>query len=497
LRRKVLLAGLYHETNTFLRGTTGSNDFEVKLGEELYDAAGDASPLSGVLEVAQERGWDLVPLVDMRAMPGATVSDEVVESFLDAFVSGAESGATREVDGVYLDLHGAMVSESLLDVEGEILSHIRRLRGLAETPLCGVFDLHANFTAAMAENSNGLIAYRENPHTDAKEVAVESARLLDRLMETGERPVTLWEQPPVMWPPSGTGTATDPMRGLEEKARSLESERPGLLALNVLAGFPFADVPEAGVGFSAITLGDHDHARDALKELCDQAISDRETGNRTGMPLNEAMQRVREHRDGPLLIVEPSDNIGAGTPGENTHLLKAFVEEDLKEAGVIINDPQAVQELQKTPPGASARVTIGGKSGEIGAEPLTIEVQVIRHSKGHFVLEDRQSHLAAGHGERIDMGPCALVRHGGVLVLLTSRRTPPFDLGQWRSQGVDPEKLSVIGVKAAAAHRRAYDPIATTSYSVDVPGPCAENLSHLPYRRVRRPVFPRDTGVKI
>jgi microcystin degradation protein MlrC len=81
LRKKVLLAGLYHETNTFLRGTTGLSDFEVKLGEQLYDAEGDASPLSGVLEVARESRWDLVPVVDMRAMPGATVSDDVVELF--------------------------------------------------------------------------------------------------------------------------------------------------------------------------------------------------------------------------------------------------------------------------------------------------------------------------------------------------------------------------------------------------------------------------------
>ena len=496
MRKRVLLAGLYHETNTFLRATSGLSDFDVKIGEEIWAAEGDASPLSGALEVGRASGWDVMPLIDMRATPGATVSDEVVECFWDALLSAAERGATREVDGVYLVLHGAMVSESSLDVEGEILSRIRGLPGLAEKPLCGVFDLHANFTAAMAEHSTGLIAYRENPHTDAKEVAMEAAWLLDRLMETGERPITLWEQPPVMWPPSGTGTATDPMRSLEEKARSLESESSGLLAINILAGFPFADVPEAGVGFSVVTLGDRGGAREVLRELCSQTVSSREVGNRTGVSLDEAMRRIRKHQEGPVLVVEPSDNIGAGAPGENTHLLGTFIKEGLQGAGVIINDPQAVRELHETPPGASARVSIGGKSGEIGAEPLTLKVRVIRHSDGSFMLEDRHSHLAAGHGQCIDMGPCTLVRHSGVLVLLTSRRTPPFDLGQWRSQGVDPEELSVIGIKAAAGHRQAYDPIAAASYTVDLPGPCAENLERLPYRRIRRPVFPLDTDVE-
>lgn len=91
----------------------------------------------------------------------------------------------------------------------------------------------------------------------------------------------------------------------------------------------------------------------------------------------------------------------------------------------------------------------------------------------------------------IDMGPCA-VRRGGVTVLLTSHRTPPLDLGQWRSQGIDPENLFAIGVKAAFEHRPAYNPIAKTSYTVDTPGPCTENLRRLPFEHVRRPVYPLD-----
>jgi microcystin degradation protein MlrC len=91
------------------------------------------------------------------------------------------------------------------------------------------------------------------------------------------------------------------------------------------------------------------------------------------------------------------------------------------------------------------------------------------------------------------MGPSAVVRVGeGITVLLTSRKTPPFDLGQLRSQGIVPEELALIGVKAAVAHRRAYDPIAAKSYTVTTPGPCTSDLTRLPYRRIRRPVFPLD-----
>jgi microcystin degradation protein MlrC len=106
------------------------------------------------------------------------------------------------------------------------------------------------------------------------------------------------------------------------------------------------------------------------------------------------------------------------------------------------------------------------------------------------------------YGTHIDMGPSAVVRHSGsgsagsgpsgIRILLTTRKTPPFDLGQLRSQGIMPEKLFVIGVKAAVAHRRAYDPITQASYTVETPGPCSSDLRTFPYRHIRRPIFPLD-----
>jgi microcystin degradation protein MlrC len=136
---------------------------------------------------------------------------------------------------------------------------------------------------------------------------------------------------------------------------------------------------------------------------------------------------------------------------------------------------------------------IGGKGSRLDKGPLSLEVDLLWTSDGKFELEDKQSHLASMAGDHFDMGPCAVVRHRGITILLTSRKTPPFDLGQWRSQGIEPAKLSVIVVKAAVAHRRAYDPIATRMIWVDTPGPCTSNLRSLPYRHIHRPIFPLDS----
>jgi microcystin degradation protein MlrC len=259
----------------------------------------------------------------------------------------------------------------------------------------------------------------------------------------------------------------------------------------VFGGYAFADIPEVGVSFSAVTVGDRDVALNAVAELSDMALDMRELGNVFGRDLDEVLDRLPEKPQGPVLLVESADNIGGGTPGDITYILRALVQRGVKNAGVIINDPQSVKLLRECETGVLIRLDIGGKSGVVGAEPLSLEVELCSLSDGQYVLEDHNSHLA-GSGKRIFMGPSAVVRHMDIIILLTSKPSVPFDLGQWRSQGINPEDLDIIAVKAASGHRQAYDPIAVASYTVDTPGPCTEKLERLPYQKVCRPVYPLD-----
>lgn len=486
-RKRVLIAGLYHETNTFLEGRTRLQDFQTLQGPRILEAAGDGSPLAGAVESATRFGWETVPAIDMRAAPGPLVEDRAVAEFWNGVAGAIEEAGS--LDGVLLVLHGAMVSESLEDVEGELLERMRQFPAVHDIPICGVLDPHANVTAKMALHSSGLIAYRENPHTDAKETAVRAAELLDRLRATGERATTVWKHARVMWPATGTGTAEEPVLSLERLAREIERSNPEILAVNVFPGFAYADVEDAGVSFSILTIGRTEDAERPLNHLVAKAQHNRSAGDRAGLPVEEAIRRLKQHSEGPVLLVEPADNIGAGTSGRGAALLKALLEHSISNAAVVIQAPEVVAELIRHKPGDRANITL---SSCHDPEPLKLEVELISSSDGKFTLEDPNSHLASMAGCRIDMGPCSVVRCAGVRVLLTSRKTPPFDLGQLRSQGIVPEEQFVIGVKAAVAHKRAYDPIAKASYMVDTPGPCAGNLRRLPYRRVRRPVYPLD-----
>lgn len=489
---RILLAGLFHETHSFTEEVTGLADFAIRRGDDVLARRGDGSTIDGFLEVADAEGWDIVPVADYAALPSGIVAHEVLENFWAELRTTLDAALAHGLDGIWLALHGAMVTTECLDPEGELLSRLRAVPGAEDLPVFAVFDLHANFTGAMARHANGLVAYRENPHIDARDAAVRSAMLLARALKEKSAPRMLARNAPIIWAPPGTGTADRPMRDLEALARAIEAESPEIWAVNVIGGYSFSDVPEAGVAFSVVTTGSQAPAEAALDRLERLAIELRDFGRPEEWDLDAALADIKSKSGGPYLVVEPADNIGGGAPGDDTAVLRGFLKHGFTNAAVAIADPEAVAALAGAKPGETRRLSIGGKGSRLGAGPIDADAIFISSSDGNFTLEDRNSHLAASQGVHFSMGPCALVRIEGVTVLLSSRKTPPFDLGQLRSQGIIPEKLFAIGVKAAVAHRRAYDPIAKGSYTVATSGPCSSVLTSLPYRRLRRPIFPLD-----
>lgn len=490
---RVFTARLFHETNSFAPGTTGLADFAPRAGSDVLRARGNGSVLGAALEFAAGRGWDVVPSFDLHAPPSPMVDDEVLATALRHVDEDLPRALRDGLDGIFLVLHGAMCTRSHPDAEGLFLSRVREhLRG-ADIPVAAVLDLHANVSPAMAANTDILVAYRCNPHTDAAETGVRTATLLDQAMRTRVRYRTHLRTVPVILPPPGTGTSDEPMQGLLAIAR--RHEGGPVIAASICPGFAQADTPFTRMSFQIVTEDSPEGitaAQRAGEELAGYAMANAAAGLPREWNLSEAVRDAVKHGEYPSLIVEPADNIGGGTAGDATWVLDEFLRQGVRGAGVVLNAPEAVQSLQGVPAGRRTSVTLGGKHPQLSGPALTVEVEVVRHSEGVFELADRQSHLASMMGTRIDMGPTALVACEGNLVLLTSRPTPPMDLGQWLCVGVQPAELGLIGIKAAVAHRRAYDNIARRSYTVATPGPCTSDLATLPYRHLARPVFPLD-----
>jgi microcystin degradation protein MlrC len=127
---------------------------------------------------------------------------------------------------------------------------------------------------------------------------------------------------------------------------------------------------------------------------------------------------------------------------------------------------------------------IGAKLDRHHGKPIKFEGVIDHLSDGQFELENKNSHLASMMGTHINMGPCAVLKNDQAIILLTSRKTPPMDLGQLHSQGIRPEEADLVIVKAAVSHKDAYDPIAAASFNVESTGLCTSDLTSLPYRNI-------------
>lgn len=491
--KRVLIAGLFHETHTFLSEPTPRSAFRFLHGDELLSVSGDASPLGGVLEFAQQRRWRVLPGVWGMAVPGGMVQDDVWDSYWKDLRDRIDEHLRSGIDAIYLVLHGAMVCESLTDVEGELLRRLRGIPELAELPIYGVLDLHANVSQTMIDLSDCLVAYRENPHADAREAAIRSAGMLDERLDAGPRLKQQLRQVAIVWPPTGTASATDPMNGLLRRAREIEASDPAIRCVNIIPGFAFADTPDTGLAITVIGMADNAGMTTVLDELEDLAWELAPLGVPLDLPLDDTLSRWRSSPpDGLTVIAEPSDNIGGGAPGDGTGLLRGLIRHEIENAAVCLNDPSAVAKLVGHASGARVKLALGGRGSDLDDGPLELTYELLGLYDGRFELEDKQSHLASVAGDRFDMGRCAVLRHHGITILLTSERTPPMDLGQWRCVGLAPESFALIGVKAAVAHRRAYDPITACNLTVATPGPCSSDLTNFPYRKLRRPIYPLD-----
>jgi len=488
--KSVLFAGLYHETHTFLSVPTTLADFKAmafNLGEDAIGRnLGNGSPSDGFLTTAREKGWRIIPTIQMAAMPGGPVMDEAIAAFDDVFFNVLER-EVENIDGIFLVLHGAMVSESCDDVEGVLLKRIAEVleRRGRDIPVVGVLDLHANVSRDMVDFSTLLCAYRENPHTDARQTAVRATELFSRLME-GTRVRQVHRPTPYVLPPTGVGSMNDPMKSVLAAARRIEAEDPEILCINVMAGYAYSDIPDCGFSLNCSTTGSAEQARGYLDELV--GVLERHLA--AGYPKENTLVEALAKADalppgsGPVLLIEPADNIGGGTPGDATDLLGPLLATGRKGVVAVINDPESVRQCAAAGIGAQVSLRIGGKTDEHHGQPVAFSGTVRNLTDGRFELELKNSHLASMIGTSADMGPSAVVENDQATILLTTMKTPPMDLGQVHSQDVRPEEAQYVVVKAAVSHKDAYDPIARASFYVDTAGLCTSNLNRLPYRKL-------------
>ena len=490
--RKVLLAEIMHETNTFNRIATTKADFETRYWHEGLQAASGLADtnteIGGFIEAARTYGWELtLPLAASASPSGPMAASDwaQVKSLITAPLKAGE-----QFEAIILVLHGSMVTQTSLDAEGELLGEVRALAG-PDVLLAATLDMHANVSPQMVAAADLMMCYRTYPHVDQRERALHMARLVQNVFEGAPRPRLVHVRRPMMDAANHGQTAPgQPMPRLLQLAGEIE-KREGIVCASLQIGFPWSDVADIGPNV-VVTATDETAGQQAADELMQALWASRhETQLEFARP-EEAMALALQGKPGdkPLVLADSADNPAGGAYGDSPNLLRAMLEAGLQNAAfATISDPECVAACRKAGEGAEVRLKLGGKGAPDLTPPLDIEAQVVRLTDGQYVCAGPM-----WQGVRFSMGPTAVVRKGGIDIIISSVPTAVMDLNVFRSAGIDPERLTTIGLKSRNHFKAAYGPIARDTLLVDAGGIASMRLAELNYVRIPRPIWPLDAG---
>lgn len=486
-RLTVVAAELSHETNTFSSVTTDRAAFQragLRRGSEILSALRDtATSFAGFLDAADLADVLLVPALAVWATPSGLVDDAVLEALVAEIVAAIESSRP---DGIVLALHGAMVSGAHEDADGWILERIRSVAGWS-VPIVATLDLHANVSPRMVELADILIGYDTYPHVDQRDRASEAFDLLLAIIERRIQPVSSMMKPPMMPTSQNMTTDREPMRSIVARAHEIES-LPGVLNVTISGGFPPADTADTGFSVLVTTDGDERLAETCAAELASYAWERRSQFLGGVATWDDASEILKSDASGPIVLVDIADNPWTGGPGDSAELVRFLLREEVGDACVAsICDPRAVERCIAAGPGSTIGLELGGHTDRLHGLPLHIAGEVRNLSVGRYV------NAGPMHaGVEVNLGPTAVVRVGGIDVVVTTYAETPIDLNVFRSQGIEPTARRVIALKGKGHFRAAFEPIAARVVLVEGPGITGSDLSRLKFERVRRPIWPLD-----
>jgi microcystin degradation protein MlrC len=440
-------------------------------GPALIEAvAGINMPIEGFIQAVRSE-VELVPALWTSAEPGGYVTDEAFERIAARLCRGIE--AAGALDGVYLDLHGAMVTRRHHDAEGELLARVRAVIG-PKVPLVASLDFHANVSERMVGAADALTIYRTYPHIDMAETGARAARMLMQIAG-GAIVRKAFRQGHYLVPLHLGGTEFAPNRGL---FRRLSELAPTGHSADVALGFPPSDVPDAGpsVVAYAASVERAGNIADALVRELESAES--AYVNNVHTPEAAIARALANRSDRPVILADTQDNSGAGGTSDSVAPVIDLLRHGARGAVVaILTDPPFAAAAHACGVGRTFEAALGGRVGPVGpfnVGPLRGRFRVLALGDGRFVCTGPVS-----RGARMNLGRMALVAvldAGGaeVNIVVSSVRSQPLDQAMLRHVGVEPAAQRILVLKSSVHFRADFDPLAAETLVVEWPGcnPC-------------------------
>jgi len=482
---KLFVAAFGAETNSFAPFKTTLDHFaEICLirPDEDDPAAIANNGHAEFLDRAAADGHEVVRGTLAYAMPSGPLTDDCYFTLRDEILE--QLRAAMPLDIVLLNLHGAMMSESLRDCEGYFLEEVRKVVG-PKVKVGALLDLHAHLSDRMMRHADILISFKEYPHTDF----AERGRRLYELTFAAAR----GEIDPVMVSCEcrtlgAFETTSEPMMGFVSFMRGLE-DRPKVLDAALVHSFPWGDCEDGGAKVLAITDGDEGVARDLCAEVKMAFLAIREEAIMRPFGIDDAVREILASPDArPFVIGDASDNPGGGAAGDSIYLLAGLLEAGLGPvAAGVFWDESLVTTAWEAGEGAHLSTELGGKASALSGPSLHLEATV-------RCLKD-DANQAFGEGDditRLPLGRCAVLDTGNAAIVVSERRFQTLSPDCFTAFGIDPAGYRVALVKSSNHFRAAFAPVAAKILAVTGPGVMTLDLKSLPFKYLPRPMWPLD-----
>lgn len=490
-RPRIGICGMSIEASTYSPHRSGREAFTVRRGADLlnyYDFLAPGQPL--------RTAADWRPLVHARALPGGPVEPEFFDEIKTETVSRLRQAMANQttaldgpLDGLYLDTHGAMNVLGRQDAEADLAEAIRDAVGPAVL-ISASMDLHGNVSRRLARAVDLLTCYRMAPHEDHLQTKRRAVYKLLARLGTSTHPGPgrvhkAWLPVPILLPGEMTSTRLEPAKSLYSELDWVEVQ-PGVCDASIWVGYAWGDEPR---NMAVVEVEGDDAATCArLAGLLARRLWDARRQFSFVAPagplpacLDEALQPGAAR---PFFISDSGDNPTAGGAGDVTWTLTQLLADtrltSADAPSVIVAsvfDAAAVAAAQTAGVGARLRLRVGARVDSGPAGPALLDGVVERLTSGDDVS-----------------GPVAVVRVGGLQVIVTTRRKPYHKLADFLAAGLDPRQADIVVVKIGYLEPELYDMAAEWRLAL-TPGGVDQDLIRLHPTAITRPMFPWDADM--
>ena len=490
---RCVIALMQHETNTFSPLPTPLHAFASGVGLDRPPSGDGAIEIYGkaefafaaLVDAATKRGAEITVPIAAYAEPSGKVDDDAFEFIANSICGAVATGC----DAVLLDLHGAMVTTSYDDGEGELLKRIRQID--PRVPIAVALDFHTNLSDDMVANCTVIDGYRTYPHIDMYETGERAARSLFRIIDQGLVTKLSWRPLPMLTHMINQTPLQQPMRDIMDMAVGC-ADSGDVMNASVFGGFPLADIPYASLSAAVVEPVESELGEPLINAICDMAWQRRRDFIFEPEPLEESIARAGKLLEYPVVIADHGDNCGAGGSADDMSVLDEMLKQGLTNivAGPFW-DPEAVAEMVEAGEGTELTLRIGGKTDAPAinqkAYGLSLNGRVSRITDGKFTITGPMQ-----TGLEVNLGRTAVLKTPALELVLSELRWEPYDPGCFMHAGIDPAEKHYVLIKSRQHFRASFETIARHIILAAGPGVCSSDYGQFSFKRVERPIYPLD-----